>query len=150
MIRHASSPGVDTTTVERTVAESLRATDAMCEIYILVYVETTLLIVGSSIAAVFPLFRNINIRLQGTYGNGRTESSNATPLRTFGQGTSKRPKKAVEDDETILTRDDAVQNTSNTFLEGIIRTTNVVQTWGPAELESQSRTRQLGLPPGMT
>lgn len=57
----------------------------MCEIYILVYVETTLLIVGSSIAVIFPLFKNLNLRLWDTSGHDDTPSNNATPLKTFGQ-----------------------------------------------------------------
>lgn len=133
----------------------------MCEIYILVYVETTLLIVGSSIAAVSPLFKHLNCRLRGagTSGNDDTASRGnaATPLRTFGQWTSRQrlQKNAGQDDddddETTLTRGDAARGGSRTSLEGIVKTTDVQQTWGPAdaELEPKSAERKLGLARGM-
>lgn len=123
----------------------------MCEIYILVYVETTLLIVGSSIAAIFPLFKNLNLRLWGTSGNGDTASNNATPLKTFGQWTSRQRfrRTAVEDDETTLTRGDAGRGGSNISLEGIVKTTDVEQTWGPADSAPKSAERKVGLTRGM-
>lgn len=119
----------------------------MSEIYILVYAETTLLIVGSSIAAVFPLFY---AGLPGTSGNRVTGSNNGTPLRTFGQGTYKRRKGFFEDDETTLTRGDATGDASETPVEGIVKTTDVEQTWASADAEFHStcRSRQLGLTPG--
>lgn len=121
----------------------------MCEIYILVYVETTLLIVGSSIAAVLPLLRSMNVRLWGISGNGGTASHGASPLRTFGRGPSKRRRDLVDDDELTLTRGGTVGDTSNISLGGIVKTTDVNQTWGPAHVEPQSAARQLGLNPGM-
>lgn len=166
----------------------------MCEVFILVDVETTLLIIGSSIAAIFPLLKHLNLRLRGlttpgsdyhtgaSHGNGKNNNKNnnhnsgSTPLKTFGQWTS-RPRRTEEDvddddydddDETTLTRGggDALatagtrrggggrsSSTHTTSLEGhIVKTTDVQQTWGPAdaeELEPKSAERKLGLARGM-
>lgn len=117
----------------------------MCEIYILVYAETTLLLIGSSIATIFPLLRSMSFRLWGPSDNIGTASNNAMPLRTFGQGTSKRRRNLVEDDETTLTRGDVIGDGSRASLDGIMKTTNVEQTWGPVNIESQSVVRKLGL-----
>lgn len=170
----------------------------MCEVFILVDVETTLLITGSSVAAIFPLLKHLNLRLRGlttpgnndyhhttgpSHGNGNNKNnknnnhnSGSTPLKTFGQWTS-RPRRAEEDvdddddydddDETTLTRGDALagtrrgggggggrsSSTHTSSLEGhIVKTTDVQQTWGPAdaeELEPKSAERKLGLTRGM-
>lgn len=125
----------------------------MSDVYILVYAETTLLIVGASIAAVFPLFRNAKTWILGTPGDGGNESRSGTPLRTFGQGTFKKRRGFFEDDndETTLTRGDVTGDFANTSVDGIVRTTDVEQTWGAADAESQSitRSRQLGLASGI-
>lgn len=92
----------------------------MCEIYTLVYVETTLLLIGSSIATIFPLFKSMSFRPWGPSDNVGTTSNNATPLRTFGQGASKRRRSFFEDDETTLTRGDALGDGSRASLEGIV------------------------------
>lgn len=123
----------------------------MSEIYILVYAETTLLIVGSSIAAIFPLFWKMSTRLPGSSSQCDTGSKNGTPLRTFGQGTYKKRRLVLDDDETTLTRIDSRGNALNGSLEGIIKTTDVQQTWGLADASylSTSQSRQLGLAHGI-
>lgn len=123
-------------------------TDAMSEIYILVYAETTLLIIGSSMAAVFPIFQRLGLICWGATSNAETGSHNGTPLKTFGQRTSRR-KGLTEDDEITLNRSDATGDTSETSLGGIVKRTDVEQTWGPAENEcpSMSRSRKMGLTP---
>lgn len=167
----------------------------MCEVFILVDVETTLLIIGSSIAAIFPLLKHLNLRLRGLTtpgndyhttgashgGNNNNNHSGSTPLKTFGQWTS-RPQRLrrteededdddyYDDDETTLTRGggDALaagtrrgggggggggrsSSTTHTSLEGhIVKTTDVKQTWGPADAEEpKSAERKLGLTRGM-
>lgn len=132
------------------LVDSPRAPDAMSEIYMLVYAETTLLITGSSIAAVFPLFFDTKSWFWGASGKGSGGSKNETPLRTFGQGTFRKRKGFLEEDETTLTRGEIGEDIVQTSMEGIVKTTDVEQTWTSADAESQAmaRSRQLGLAPG--
>lgn len=108
----------------------------MAEIYILVYLETTLLIVGSSIAPVFPLFKNLCPGHHGHSDKSGTSDKNNVPLRTFGQGTFKRRSRGIfqiVDDETMWTRADAAAD-ANSYgsADGIVKTTEVKQTWKSA------------------
>lgn len=138
-----------------TLTKSLPATDVLSEVYILIYIEATLLIVGSSFATIIPLYKRCNLRLRGA--SKKEIRQNGTTLRTFGQGTLRSKRRTYcreipdEDDEAELTRcDGGVGEDSNTSLEGIVKTTDVEQTWEPADIESRSIVRQkLGLTPGM-
>lgn len=103
----------------------------MAEIYILVYLETTLLIVGSSIAPVFPLFKSLGPGHHGHSDKSGASDKNDVPLKTFGRGTFKRRGIfQIVDDETMWTRADAAAD-ANSYgsTEGIVKTTEVKQTW---------------------
>lgn len=111
----------------------------MAEIYILVYLETTLLIVGSSIAPVFPLFQTLCPGYHGRSDKSGTSGHNDVPLRTFGQSTFKRRPRGlfqITNDDTLWTRADAAADgNSYASTDGIVKTTEVNQTWASASVK---------------